>query len=139
MRRIYLLSGGALILLSGLAVYAFYMGTRMERVDSPLIDAIHQMQMEASYTEVWIDNILIYRHQTDEGMDAGWKALDQAIAYFQQTLTAKKQIGDSILTEPTSSLDEQVASLEAKLARFKSSTQTLLSNFRAPDPKQINS
>lgn len=129
MRRIYLLSGGALILLSGLAVYAFYMGTRMERVDSPLIDAIHQMQMEASHTEVWIDNILMNSHQTDEGMDAGWKDLDQAIAYFQHTLTAKKQIGDSILTEPISSMDEQVAFLEAKLARFKSSTQTLLSNL----------
>ena len=129
-RRIYLLAGGVLVLLSGLAVYAFYMGTRMERVDSPLIDAIHQMQMEASHAEVWLDNILMNGHPIDEGADAGWKDLDQAIAYFQHTLTAKKRIGDSILTEPNSSLDEQVAFLEAKLARFKSSTQTLLSNLK---------
>ena len=69
--RIYLLAGAAVVILSGIVMYGFYMGVRLQRVESPLIVALPEIRLEADSTRMWIDNMLESRTHTQ--IEGVWK------------------------------------------------------------------
>ncbi|WP_373500406.1 PAS domain S-box protein [Desulfococcus sp.] len=127
-RQIYLLAGGIIIILSGLVVYGFYMGVRLERIDSPLIIAVHELQLEAGSARLLIDNAL--NSQMEGKVENAWRYMDQALWYFQRLCATREKIGHPILTHLPSELDKQLETLSDKITQFKSSTRHVISAKR---------
>ncbi|MGD9878239.1 hypothetical protein, partial [Desulfococcus sp.] len=127
-RRIYLLAGMVMVIFSGLVMYGFQVGVRVQRVDTPLIIALHEIQLEATNARLSIDTIL--NRQTENRVESIWKYLDQAIWYFERLCVTRKKSGHPILTHPGSSIEKQLATLNMRLARYKTSTRHMISAHR---------
>jgi len=127
-RGIYLLAAVVMVILSGLVMYGFHMGGRLQRVDAPLIIALHEIQLEATNSRLWIENIL--NRQTENRVEGIWKYLDQTVWYFERLCVTRGKSGDPILTHPASALDEQLATLNIRLTQYKTSTRQMISAHR---------
>lgn len=80
--RVYLLIGAALVIAAGLIGYGFLTGERFFTLESPLLNTIREIELEASRIRFWMDDVL-EGHEQYEPDSPRWAHLDQSIQYLE--------------------------------------------------------
>ena len=88
--RMYLMVGIALLIASGLISYGFLMGEKLYSVESPLLNAIGEIELETSRIRFWMDDVLA-GHEKYEVDDLRWNHIETSIKYLE-SLAHGKQI-----------------------------------------------
>ena len=88
--RMYLMIGIALLIAFGLIGYGFLTGEKLYSVESPLLNTIGEIELEASRIRFWMDDVLA-GHEKYEVDDLRWNHIEQSIKYLE-SLAHGKQI-----------------------------------------------
>ena len=115
--RMYLLSGMVVVILMGLVIYGYIMGERLQRINSPLLTAVREIDLEMNTVWLWIDEIASGRMRYDT--DAVWKYVDQSVWYFTALLNEKKPTENKDTTAAKVMIRDQLNALTAQLNGLK--------------------
>lgn len=80
--RPYLMVGVAVSIAFGLIGYGFLTGERLYSLESPLLNTIREIELEASRTRFWMDDVLA-GHETYDPDSLHWTHLNQSIRYLE--------------------------------------------------------
>ena len=67
-RRIYLLIGVALVIAAGLIGYGYFMGEQLYSAESPLPNAVAEIEFESSRIKTWVEDVLagVKKYEDDQ-------------------------------------------------------------------------
>lgn len=84
----YLMTGVALLIAFGLIGYGFLTGEKLYSVESPLLNTIGEIELEATRIRFWMDDVLV-GHEKYEVDDLRWNHIGQSIKYLESLANSK--------------------------------------------------
>ncbi len=131
--RSYLMVGVALLIAFGLIGYGFLTGERLYTLESPLLNTIREIELEASRTRFWMDDVLA-GHEKYEPDSLHWAHIDQSIRYLESLARGNQASVLALGDRGHRDIFKNIEKLQSILDAWKN----ILANFnsRKPDRSQ---
>jgi PAS domain S-box-containing protein len=128
--RLYLMIGIALLMMSGLIGYGFFIGEKLYSAESPLLNTIGEIELEASRIRFWMDDVLA-GHEKYEVDDARWNHIDQSLRYLNSLVQGKQVSVLDLNFRGDRNISKQIPKLHSLLDDWK----YILLKFNSQQPK----
>jgi len=127
--RMYLLIGIALLIAFGLIGYGFLTGEKLYSVESPLLNTIEEIELEASKISFWMDDVLA-GHEKYEVDELRWNHIEQSIKYLGSFDYGKQMSVLDFSDWGNRDISKQIEKLNSILDTWK----YILSKFNSQQP-----
>ena len=107
-------------------VYGYYMGTRLSRLDEPLVDAAREIKMEATETMLRIKDDL--KRIPIKEPAALWTEVDNSLWYLKAILDKKGLRADDFKGNETNEIEREISLVQDKLELLKSAVSQRFNN-----------
>jgi PAS domain S-box-containing protein len=116
--HMYLMIGIALLIASGLIGYGFLTGEKLYSVESPLLNTIGEIELEASRIRFWMDDVLA-GHEKYEVNGLRWNHIEQSIKYLESLVHGKQILVLDLSDRDNRDITKQIQKLNSILDNWK--------------------
>ncbi len=118
---IYMLIGITGLIIIGILAYGFYMGYRVSKIYTPLVNATIDIKLETTIAHLWFEKLI--SGDTHVNLKTVWKHLDQADLYAGAMLDGGKNTEGIFIPLDNTEMRRKIREVQKKLAEFREITR----------------
>ncbi len=119
-----------LAILTSLVGYGYYTGSRLNELESPLLNIVHEIKLESGITRFWIEEALDGEEPLDH--DLAWGHLEQAVVYLKSLAEGERASLSKLSESGVAGLGFSIERLSSALAAWKAISERIADPQRAP-------
>jgi PAS domain S-box-containing protein len=121
---IYVWIGIGLLIVGSLIGYGYFTGDRVHAQDSPLLNTINEIKLEAAATRFWIEEVVDGERTFDD--ELSWSYLENAVLYLKSTFESERQSSAGLIGGGYVDIGASLERLSAALKGWKDLTRRIV-------------